>query len=58
MSTSKLSHLSRYKTNDGYSSPVLGLGLYQEQCPGEVETAVLTALKCGYKMLDTSPLYQ
>ena len=58
MATSKLSHLTRYKTNDGYSSPILGLGLYQQQYPGDVEAAVIAGLKCGYKMLDTSPLYQ
>lgn len=44
------------KLNSGYSMPVLGLGtwtLRDETC----EAAVYTAIKCGYRLIDTARYY-
>ncbi|KAG7200077.1 hypothetical protein KM043_000523 [Ampulex compressa] len=37
----------------GYEMPVVGLGTWQAK-PGEIETAVATALACGYRHIDTA----
>ncbi|TPX08707.1 uncharacterized protein E0L32_009896 [Thyridium curvatum] len=52
--------LARYKgkvleLNNGYIMPALGLGTFQD--PDEQETAVYTALKCGYRHIDTAYFY-
>ena len=53
-----LSKTSTVQTRDGHTVPVLGLGVYQEIAKGEVQEAVLAAIKNGYRLLDTSPLYR
>lgn len=52
--------LARYKgkvleLNNGYTMPALGLGTFQD--PDEQESAVYTALKCGYRHIDPAYLY-
>ncbi len=54
----KLSKSSRFKMLDGQSTPVLGLGVYQVLQEGEVEKAVMAAIRNGYKMIDTSAYYR
>lgn len=44
------------KLTSGYEIPLIGLGTWQSK-PGEVETAVKTALKEGYRHVDTAHAY-
>ena len=53
-----LSKDSTVRTRDGLDIPVFGMGLYQDVSKGDAERAARAAIQCGYKMLDTSPLYQ
>ena len=43
--------------NNGIDIPQLGLGVWQAKDGEEVETAVLAALKAGYRMIDTAAVY-
>lgn len=43
--------------NNGVSMPQFGLGVWQAQEGGEVELAVRTALKTGYRLIDTAAVY-
>ena len=43
--------------NNGIDIPQLGLGVWQAKDGDEVETAVLAALKAGYRMIDTAAVY-
>lgn len=57
MSTKAAGVLPRYggKThilNTGQTIPALGLGTFQD--PDEQEDSVYTALKCGYRHIDTA----
>ncbi|KAL6440631.1 hypothetical protein ACFW04_003248 [Cataglyphis niger] len=40
----------------GYDMPTVGLGTWQAK-PDEIETAVSTALECGYRHIDTASNY-
>ncbi len=46
------------KLNDGLSIPLFGLGVYQAPNGGETELAVYTALKNGYRHIDTAEIYR
>ena len=48
---------STVKLNNGVEMPWLGLGVFQASEGGEVENAVKTALKTGYRSIDTASLY-
>lgn len=50
--------LSRIRLNDGHSIPFFGLGVYQSRAGGETENAVYTALKEGYRHIDTAEIYR
>ena len=43
--------------NNGLSIPQVGLGVWQAAEGQEVETAVLTALQSGYRLIDTAAIY-
>lgn len=43
--------------NNGVKMPQLGLGVWQVSEGDEIETAVLTALECGYRLIDTAAVY-
>ncbi|KAK9465672.1 NADP-dependent oxidoreductase domain-containing protein [Lipomyces arxii] len=45
-----------FKLNTGAEIPALGLGTWQSP-EDQVHSAVLTALKCGYKLIDTAFVY-
>jgi 2,5-diketo-D-gluconate reductase A len=42
--------------NNGVETPALGLGVLQSE-GGEATTAVSTALKAGYRLVDTAAAY-
>lgn len=44
--------------NNGMHIPQFGLGVYQVDDGDEVETAVLHALKSGYRLIDTAAMYR
>ena len=50
--------LSRVSLNDGNSIPYFGLGVYQASDGGETESAVYSALKEGYRHIDTAEIYR
>lgn len=41
--------------NNGVEMPVIGIGTFQ-MTPDEAEHAVETALKTGYRLIDTAPM--
>lgn len=45
------------KLNNGISMPILGLGVFQIPDLAECEETVLTALKLGYRLVDTAAAY-
>ncbi|RCK63700.1 Glycerol 2-dehydrogenase (NADP(+)) [Candida viswanathii] len=49
--------IPNFKLNDGNTIPALGLGTWQST-PEEVYTAVLEALKIGYRHIDTAAAYE
>lgn len=49
---------STVKLNNGVEMPWLGLGVFRANEGNEVEKAVLAALECGYKSIDTAAIYQ
>lgn len=58
MDFSTLSKSSTVRLRDGHMSPVFGLGVFQDVFPGDAHKVALKAIQCGYKKLDTSPLYR
>ncbi|MGD1060166.1 MAG: aldo/keto reductase [Methanomassiliicoccales archaeon] len=48
---------SRYKLNSGVEMPCLGLGTWKTAPGKETKEACLTALKAGYRLIDTAALY-
>jgi len=42
--------------NNGVQMPALGLGVFQSK-PEETTDAVVTALECGYRLIDTAAAY-
>ena len=49
---------STTKLNNGLEMPWLGLGVFRSKDGEEVETAVETALKAGYRSIDTAAIYE
>lgn len=45
------------KLNNGVTMPQFGLGVWQAKDGQEVESAVTTALSCGYRLIDTAAVY-
>ncbi|OOQ58398.1 aldo/keto reductase [Mucilaginibacter pedocola] len=45
------------KLNNGVDMPMLGLGVFQIPDPKECEQTVLTAIKAGYRLIDTAAFY-
>jgi diketogulonate reductase-like aldo/keto reductase len=46
------------KLNNGIKIPQIGLGVWQAEDGDEVEEAVMTALDCGYRLIDTAAIYR
>jgi diketogulonate reductase-like aldo/keto reductase len=46
------------KLNNGLSIPQLGLGVYRSEPGAETRDAVISALKLGYRHIDTAQAYQ
>lgn len=46
------------KLNNGIEMPLTGLGVFQISDLDECENTVLTAIKAGYRLIDTASLYQ
>ena len=52
-------HNQTYLTlNNGVKMPQFGLGVYSIPAGDETYNSVLTALKCGYRHIDTAHAYQ
>jgi alcohol dehydrogenase (NADP+) len=49
-------HIPTFTLRDGGEMPAIGLGTWQAE-PGVVGEAVLSAIKCGYRHFDCSPIY-
>jgi diketogulonate reductase-like aldo/keto reductase len=49
---------STVKLNNGVEMPWLGLGVFRAGEGGEVENAIATALKAGYRSIDTAAIYE
>lgn len=45
------------KLSNGVEMPAVGLGTWLS-APGEAKTAVKTAVKCGYRLIDTASVYK
>ena len=45
------------RLNNGVEMPVLGLGIYLMENLNEMKQAVESALKAGYRSLDTAQMY-
>lgn len=44
--------------NDGQQLPVLGLGVFKAEAGDACKSAVISALKLGYRHIDTAQIYQ
>jgi diketogulonate reductase-like aldo/keto reductase len=49
---------TKVRLNNGVEMPWLGLGVFRAEDGKEVENAVETALKHGYRSIDTASVYQ
>ncbi|HDR51309.1 MAG TPA: aldo/keto reductase, partial [Mariniphaga anaerophila] len=49
---------TKVRLNNGVEMPWLGLGVFRAEDGKEVENAVVTALKHGYRSIDTASVYQ
>jgi diketogulonate reductase-like aldo/keto reductase len=52
-----LSLAARIPLNNGVGMPILGLGVWQIPAGPATQKAVLYALDCGYRLIDTAKLY-
>lgn len=57
LETSKLVLQSTVKLNNNVEMPVLGLGVYQSPPGKTTQNAVRSALKLGYRLIDTARIY-
>ena len=53
-----MSNIPSLTLNTNASMPLLGLGVYKATAPGEVESAIATALDLGYRLIDTASAYK
>lgn len=44
--------------NNARKMPLLGLGVYKATGENEAENAIISAVKCGYRMIDTASAYK
>src|SRR5208282_5907513 len=58
LSEMKIKIDSKAKLNDGHQIPWLGLGVYQSETGAETMVAVSSALKAGYRHIDTAKIYR
>jgi 2,5-diketo-D-gluconate reductase A len=49
--------MQKFKLNNGVEMPLLGLGVFQIADLNECEQTVLTAIRSGYRLIDTASLY-
>ncbi|WP_348810730.1 aldo/keto reductase [Flavobacterium maritimum] len=49
--------MKNIKLNNGVEMPILGFGVFQIPNPIECEKAVLEAIDCGYRLIDTAASY-
>lgn len=49
--------MENMKLNNGVEMPMLGFGTYQVTDPAECEQSVLSAIKAGYRLIDTAQAY-
>jgi methylglyoxal/glyoxal reductase len=52
-----MSNIPSVTLHNGVTMPQIGLGVWQAKEGPEVEQAVLTALECGYRLIDTATIY-
>ena len=50
--------MQKFKLNNGVEMPLLGLGVFQIADLEECEQTVLTAIRSGYRLIDTASLYR
>jgi len=50
--------MEKVKLNNGVEMPILGFGVFQITDLEECEQSVLTAIECGYRLIDTATSYQ
>jgi len=53
-----MSNVPDVTLNDGNAMPQFGLGVWKASDGDEVESAVKTAIKAGYRLIDTAMVYQ
>lgn len=49
--------MQKIKLNNGVEMPLLGLGVFQVNNPEECEQAVISAIRSGYRLIDTASFY-
>ncbi|RIY37546.1 aldo/keto reductase [Psittacicella gerlachiana] len=49
--------MQKIKLNNGIEMPLVGLGVYKMETPGECEKAIITAIEAGYRHIDTATIY-
>jgi diketogulonate reductase-like aldo/keto reductase len=52
-----MSEVPKIKLNTGDQMPVIGFGTWQIESQKEAKSAVITALKSGYRLIDTARIY-
>lgn len=53
-----IGNIPSIQLNNNQLMPILGLGVYKATEPGEVESAIHTAFKAGYRAIDTASVYK
>lgn len=48
----------RVKLNNGIKMPLIGYGVFRMKDLNECEEAVINAIKCGYRLIDTAAAYE
>ncbi len=48
---------TKVKLNNGVEMPIFGLGTFQMRSGKETQQAILSALKAGYRLIDTAQMY-
>jgi diketogulonate reductase-like aldo/keto reductase len=58
MTTKDLSIDSTITLNNGVEIPIFGLGTFRMKKAEETQQAILSALKAGYRHIDTAKIYE